>query len=109
MMRSLHQRLFVPLCNSYFGLSLFIAHALPLFKEEKPRSLKRKREKDRADPLLSRKPEAPIGKRGESIHTVIRHQKPVETRNPTPLHKLPFNVNHVLGFIWFSVVLLCML
>ena len=84
MMRNLYFTDFcVALCNSHVGLSICIAHALPLFKEEKPRSLKRKREKDRADPLLSRKPEAPIGKRGESIHTVIRHQKPVETRKPT--------------------------
>jgi hypothetical protein len=46
------------------NVQVITPHALPLFQEDKPRSLKRQREKNRADPLLSRKPEAPIGKRG---------------------------------------------
>lgn len=46
------------------------AHALPMFQEDKPRSLKRTREKERADPVLSRKPDAPIGKHGEMCSDV---------------------------------------
>ena len=42
----------------------FTAHALPLFRDDQPKSLKRKREKERANPVLSRKPEAPIPGKG---------------------------------------------
>lgn len=39
-------------------------HALPLFRDDKTQSLKRKREKDRLDPVKSRKPQLPVGKKG---------------------------------------------
>ena len=42
----------------------YSAHALPLFQSEQGRSLKRKREKARADPVLSRKPEPPLPNKG---------------------------------------------
>ena len=42
----------------------YAAHALPLFQGEQGRSLKRKREKARADPKLSRKPEPPLPNKG---------------------------------------------
>eukprot|EP00128_Syssomonas_multiformis_P013620 Colp12_sorted_trinity150504_noHs@9094 len=42
-----------------FGLPVLTPHALPLFQENNKQSLKRKREKDRMDPIKSRKPEAP--------------------------------------------------
>uniref|UniRef100_T1ITA1 Uncharacterized protein n=1 Tax=Strigamia maritima TaxID=126957 RepID=T1ITA1_STRMM len=35
-------------------------HALPLFKEERPKSRRRQMEKDRADPIKSRRPELPV-------------------------------------------------
>ena len=38
------------------------AHSLPLFRESQSRNLKRKREKERMDPVLSHKPEPPISK-----------------------------------------------
>ena len=40
------------------------AHALPMFREEQGRSLKRKRDKARADPKLSHKPEPPLPGKG---------------------------------------------
>lgn len=39
-------------------------HALPLFRDDKTQSLKRKREKERLDPVKSRKPQPPVGKKG---------------------------------------------
>ena len=41
------------------------AHALPMFREEHPKSLKRKREKARSDPKLSHKPEVPVAGKGQ--------------------------------------------
>ena len=41
------------------------AHALPLFRDDKTQSLKRKREKERLDPVKSRKPQPPVGKKGK--------------------------------------------
>ena len=41
-----------------------IAHALPMFRDNQPKSLKRKRELERADPQRSRKPEAPLPGKG---------------------------------------------
>ena len=38
------------------------AHSLPMFRESQSRNLKRKREKERLDPVLSHKPEPPISK-----------------------------------------------
>lgn len=35
-------------------------HALPMFRQEKSRSSRKKMEKDRADPVKSRKPDLPI-------------------------------------------------
>ena len=49
---------------TYILFILFSAHALPLFQSEQGRSLKRKREKARADPVLSRKPEPPLPNKG---------------------------------------------
>ena len=42
-----------------------LAHALPMFRDERVRSLKRTREKARNDPVASHKPEAPIVGKGE--------------------------------------------
>lgn len=39
-------------------------HALPLFREDKPRSTRRAIEKARKDPVLSRQPELPVGSKG---------------------------------------------
>lgn len=39
-------------------------HALPMFREDKPRSTRRAIEKARKDPVLSRQPELPIGSKG---------------------------------------------
>ncbi|XP_065890043.1 WD repeat-containing protein 70-like [Dysidea avara] len=39
-------------------------HSLPMFRESQSRNLKRKREKERLDPVLSHKPEPPISKSG---------------------------------------------
>nr|CAG4643087.1 EOG090X0364 [Ilyocryptus agilis] len=39
-------------------------HALPMFREDKPRSTRRAMEKARKDPLLSKQPELPIGSKG---------------------------------------------
>ena len=43
---------------------LFLAHALPMFRDDQSRSLKRRREKARADPVLSHKPEPPLPGKG---------------------------------------------
>ena len=40
------------------------AHALPMFRDERVRSLKRTREKARNDPVASHKPEAPVVGKG---------------------------------------------
>ena len=47
-----------------FNLGSYLAHALPLFQSQQGRSLKRKREKARADPKLSKKPEPPLPNKG---------------------------------------------
>ena len=39
-------------------------HALPMFREDKPRSTRRAMEKARKDPLLSKQPDLPIGSKG---------------------------------------------
>nr|SVE75022.1 EOG090X0364 [Daphnia dolichocephala] len=39
-------------------------HALPMFREDKPRSTRRAMEKARKDPLLSKQPDLPIGNKG---------------------------------------------
>ena len=48
-------------------LIIILAHALPLFKEETSKSLKRKREKERKDPVLSHQPELPMSGKGNGI------------------------------------------
>ncbi|KAI6650208.1 WD repeat-containing protein 70 [Oopsacas minuta] len=40
-------------------------HSLPLFREKRPWSLKRKREKERQEISISRAPERPVGKQGK--------------------------------------------
>ena len=40
-------------------------HALPMFREDKPRSTRRAMEKARKDPLLSKQPDLPIGSKGK--------------------------------------------
>ena len=42
------------------------AHALPMFRDERVRSLKRTREKARNDPVASHKPEAPVVGKGKN-------------------------------------------
>ena len=39
-------------------------HALPMFREDKPKSTRRAIEKARKDPVLSRQPELPVGNKG---------------------------------------------
>nr|CAG4636029.1 EOG090X0364 [Eubosmina coregoni]SVE69698.1 EOG090X0364 [Eubosmina coregoni] len=39
-------------------------HALPMFREDKPRSTRRAMEKARKDPVLSKQPDLPIGSKG---------------------------------------------
>lgn len=41
------------------------AHALPLFREDRPRSSKKRQEKDRKDPVKSRRPDLPVTGPGE--------------------------------------------
>ncbi|KAI8353169.1 WD40-repeat-containing domain protein [Mortierella sp. GBAus27b] len=51
-------------------------HALPMFKEEKIRSNKRKQEKMRNDPMASHRPELPLtgpGRGGKVGHSTIQH------------------------------------
>ena len=57
------------------------AHALPLFRDDQQQSLKRKREIERSDPKLSRKPDPPlpgkgaggrVGTGGSSIGAYVR-------------------------------------
>ena len=51
-------------------------HALPMFKEDKIRSNKRKQEKMRSDPVASHRPEMPMsgpGKGGKVGQSVIQH------------------------------------
>ena len=50
----------------FLSLSHTTAHALPLFREDQPKSMKRRREKERADPKLSHKPETPAPGKGLS-------------------------------------------
>ena len=39
-------------------------HALPMFREDKPRSTRRAMEKARKDPVMSKQPDLPIGSKG---------------------------------------------
>ena len=39
-------------------------HALPMFREDKPKSTRRAIETARKDPVLSRQPELPVGNTG---------------------------------------------
>ncbi|KAF9434981.1 hypothetical protein BGZ76_007103 [Entomortierella beljakovae] len=51
-------------------------HALPMFKEDKIRSNKRKQEKMRSDPMASHRPELPLsgpGRGGKVGHSTIQH------------------------------------
>ena len=43
-----------------------IAHALPMFRDDESKSLKRKREKERKDPVLSKQPELPVTGKGKA-------------------------------------------
>lgn len=52
------------MCTCYIYYCILTAHALPLFKDEGSKSLKRKREKERKDPVLSHQPELPITGKG---------------------------------------------
>ena len=47
------------------------AHSLPMFRESQSRNLKRKREKERLDPVLSHNPEPPISK--SKIDIILTH------------------------------------
>lgn len=42
------------------GIQIITPHALPMFRQEKSRSLKKQLEKDRLDPVKSRRPDLPI-------------------------------------------------
>lgn len=42
------------------GIQVITPHALPLFRQEKSRSLRKQMEKDRLDPVKSRRPDLPI-------------------------------------------------
>jgi hypothetical protein len=42
------------------GVQIITPHALPMFRQEKSRSLKKQMEKDRLDPVKSRRPDLPI-------------------------------------------------
>lgn len=42
------------------SIQIITPHALPMFRQEKSRSLRKQQEKDRLDPLKSRRPELPI-------------------------------------------------
>ena len=59
---------------------LYLAYALPMYREGRPVGTKRREEKDRADPLKSRKPEIPQTGPGKlhSIHLLYRIFKKAE-------------------------------
>jgi hypothetical protein len=46
-------------------------HALPLFRQDKPKSVKKQMEKDRLDPVKSHRPELPITAKGVHIHSFV--------------------------------------
>ena len=56
---------------TFYSTCIPTAHALPMFRQDQPKSLKRKREKDRSDPLMSRKPEAPLPGKDQSSTAVV--------------------------------------
>lgn len=47
------------------SVQVITPHALPLFRQEKSRSLRKQMEKDRMDPVKSRRPDLPIGTSGQ--------------------------------------------
>nr|CAG4641550.1 EOG090X0364 [Eurycercus lamellatus] len=50
--------------ESMSTMRVITPHALPMFREDKPRSTRRAMEKARKDPVLSRQPDLPIGSKG---------------------------------------------
>ena len=46
---------------------MFVAYALPMFKQNKPTSTKRKEEKERKDPVKSHRPDLPVSGPGRQI------------------------------------------
>jgi hypothetical protein len=46
------------------GPRILTPHALPMFQDEESKSLKRKREKERKDPVLSHRPDLPVTGKG---------------------------------------------
>ena len=83
-------------------------HALPMFREDKPRSTRRAMEKARKDPVMSKQPDLPIGSKGTFLQTMksiliytchIHFQdRVVESR----LREVP--CRHTLSVIWVSLV-----
>ena len=59
----------------------FPAHSLPMFRESQSRNLKRKREKERLDPVLSHNPEPPISKSKLTLLCVLTYQIVVSARH----------------------------
>jgi WD40 repeat protein len=72
--------------HSALNAPIITPHALPLFRADQPKSLKRRREKERANPQLSHKPETPapgkgVGGRlgtGSSLGSYVRKIRAVE-------------------------------
>jgi hypothetical protein len=66
-------------------------HALPMFREDKPRSTRRAMEKARKDPLLSKQPDLPIGNKGK-----------LRFHHVSPLSILKLLFDYLFRFRWSS-------
>lgn len=64
-------------------------HALPMFREDKPRSTRRAMEKARKDPVLSKQPDLPIGSKGDYFYLL-------------PFRDLIINITFDFRFWWSS-------
>lgn len=54
---------------------LILAHALPMFRESKPKTAKKKEDKDRQNPVASHKPELPVTGPGTNIIIDLMYQQ----------------------------------
>lgn len=48
-------------------ITFSLAHALPMFRDDHSKSLKRKREKERKDPVISHRPDLPVTGKGTNF------------------------------------------
>ena len=90
--------------------SVPLAHALPLFRDDKTQSLKRKRV-ERLDTVKSRKPQLPVRKKGKGggeepcsvpiflvLHTIPCQIKSSVIITTTRINKYPHNLRTLLAY-----------